>query len=77
MPILVDERPAFTNGAERQVWELLRDALGPHDGLGANLRVSHDGQIARSTCSSACQATASSPWRSREAPSGLREAPGG
>jgi hypothetical protein len=40
MPILRPERPRFVNGAERQVWETLRDQLTAADALMAGLRIS-------------------------------------
>ncbi|PUA82455.1 nuclease-related domain-containing DEAD/DEAH box helicase [Nocardioides currus] len=39
MPRLIPESPTFQTASERQVWELLRDQLGPDDVLLANLRL--------------------------------------
>ncbi|KRF17427.1 nuclease [Nocardioides sp. Soil797] len=39
---LVPEAPLFSNDSERQVWELLRDGLGPDDVLIANLRLTDE-----------------------------------
>ncbi len=42
-PRLVDDSPTFANGAERVVWQALRDQLGPDDVLGAGVRFTHRG----------------------------------
>ena len=42
MPRLIPESPAFTTASEREVWEHLRDGLGPDDVLMANLRLTDD-----------------------------------
>ncbi|GAA1915366.1 ATP-binding domain-containing protein [Nocardioides marmoribigeumensis] len=42
-PKLLDDTPAFANGAERVVWQALRDQLGPDDVLGAGVRFTHQG----------------------------------
>ncbi|WP_107764660.1 NERD domain-containing protein [Nocardioides terrigena] len=39
MPRLIPESPTFQTTSEREVWEHLRDALGPDDVLLANLRL--------------------------------------
>lgn len=39
MTRLVPEEPTFTTASEREVWERLRDGLGPEDVLIANLRL--------------------------------------
>lgn len=39
MPRLIPESPTFQTPSEREVWEHLRDALGPDDVLLANLRL--------------------------------------
>ncbi|WP_203336654.1 nuclease-related domain-containing DEAD/DEAH box helicase [Nocardioides limicola] len=42
MPLLIPEQPSFTTESERQVWERLRDELGPDDVLLANLRLTDE-----------------------------------
>ena len=42
MVILVPEQPTFTTASEREVWERLRDGLGPDDVLMANLRLTDE-----------------------------------
>ena len=39
---LVPEEPTFTTASEREVWERLRDGLGPDDVLLANLRLTDE-----------------------------------
>ena len=39
---LVPDEPAFTTASEREVWERLRDGLGPEDVLIANLRLTDE-----------------------------------
>ena len=39
MPVTRPERPQFVNGAERHVWQLLHDQLGPEDALISGLRI--------------------------------------
>src|ERR1700755_1845889 len=38
----IPEAPAFTTGSEREVWERLRDGLGPDVVLLANLRLTDE-----------------------------------
>ncbi len=42
MPLLVPSDPKFTTDSEREVWERLRDTLGPDDVLLANLRLTDE-----------------------------------
>lgn len=42
MVLLVPEKPVFTNDSERQVWQVLRDGLGPDDTLIANRRLTDE-----------------------------------
>ncbi|MBM9459498.1 NERD domain-containing protein [Nocardioides sp. zg-536] len=42
MPTCIPENPTFTTGAEREVWDLLRDQLGPDDVLLANVRLTNE-----------------------------------
>ena len=39
---LVPEQPTFSTASEREVWERLRDGLGPDDVLLANLRLTDE-----------------------------------
>lgn len=42
MVVLVPEHPDLVNGAEKEVWERLRDGLGEHDVLMASFRVTDE-----------------------------------
>ena len=42
MPRLIPEEPTFVTASERDVWERLRDGLGPDDVLMANVRLTNE-----------------------------------